>query len=438
MAFFIFRCFFAQRASKKERRISIYIDFFQIHLFFTPHPNKTMKKLIYLTLAFAAIFSTAQAQDADSTKGSFTFSGYLDTYYMANFNNPASRSNLGGGVGSEGDPIIGNARAFDQRAGQFSLGLVQAKVVHTTRKTEAVIDLTFGPNADLGNYGNVFGPLGGATSTSLAIKQAYFTYKATDKLSFTAGQFGTHIGYEVIDAPINYNYSLSNLFNNGPFYHIGAKAAYAFSDKAALMVGVVNNIDNLNDNNRAKAVISQLFVKPAEGWNVYLNWIGSNEAPSQNTPPNKGKNVEGAYYSLFDLTTSYQFTEQFLIGINAATGSEKAGSGLNARTWGGAAVYSNYAITDGFGLGVRYEYFDNTSGVRFLTNGEGGGTTVNSFTLTSNITLADGHFLLKPEFRIDSYPKLSGSGRFQKFDDSNGNFTKNTQSTLGLAAIYKF
>jgi len=37
--------------------------------------------------------------------------------------------------------------------------------------------------------------------TSAAIKQAYFTYKATEKLSFTVGQFGTHVGYEVNRCP---------------------------------------------------------------------------------------------------------------------------------------------------------------------------------------------------------------------------------------------
>ena len=87
----------------------------------------------------------------------------------------------------------------------------------------------------------------------------------------TAGQFGTHIGYEVIDAPANFNYSLSNLFNNGPFYHTGVKATYAFTDKVSLMAGVVNNVDGLGDNNRKKGIIAQLFISPVAGWNVYLN-----------------------------------------------------------------------------------------------------------------------------------------------------------------------
>jgi Putative beta-barrel porin-2, OmpL-like. bbp2 len=364
-----------------------------------------------------------KTDDKEEKKEKIVFSGYLDTYYLSNLNSPASRSNLG---------VSGFERAFDQKAGQFSLGLVQTKVQYTNEKSEVVIDLTFGPNANLGNYGNAIG-------TALAIKQAYFNYKFSDKFTFTAGQFGTHIGYEVIDAPVNYHYSLSNLFTNGPFYHIGAKGTYAFSDKASLMVGLVNNVDNLNDNNRKKGLISQLFLVPMKGWNVYLNAIYSNEANEDDKAV-----VADASYGMLDLTTSYQITDKFLLGLNAAYGSQKgefqgstAPDPTKAATWGGAAVYTNYAINDVFGLGARYEYFDNTSGVRALTSATGLGTSVSSLTLTGNFTLADGHVLIKPEFRMDSYLKQTGKEE-QQFLDDKGASTQNAQSTLGLSFIYKF
>ena len=373
-----------------------------------------MKKVILL-LSCLFLGFTAQAQDSTSAAtGKFTFSGYMDTYYFGNFNNPKSQSNLGlNGTG------VGNARAFDQRAGQFGIGLVQAKAMYTADKVDAVMDLTFGPFSDLGNYGNYIGPLGPG-STALAIKQAYIVFKATPKLSFTAGQFGTHIGYEVIDAPVNYNYSLSNLFNNGPFYHIGLKAQYAFSDRASLMVGLVNNVDNLYDNNKKKGFISQLFLSPASGWSVYLNAIMSNEASqSVDAVP-----ADKASYQLFDLTTTYQITPKFFLGLNAATGSQKGdyqgtGGPSTTKNWGGAAVYSNYAFTDKFGLGIRYEVFDNKNGPRALTDAAGNGASVNSITITGNITAADGHVLLKPEFRVDSY----SANKFEKNDGSLTHFT---------------
>ncbi|RAK00412.1 putative OmpL-like beta-barrel porin-2 [Larkinella arboricola] len=403
------------------------------------------KTLLLICCSFSVLLS--KAQDSTSTKpqvvatpmetgsenkGKFTFSGYIDTYYSGNFNNPRSSSNLG---------AAGTARVFDQRSGQILLGLIQTKIGYSTDKVDAVLDLTFGPNADLGNYGNVIGPLGGGGTSLAAIKQAYINWKVSDKFAVMAGQFGTHIGYEVIDAPVNYNYSLSNLFNNGPFYHTGVKGTYAFSDRASLMLGVVNNVDSWKDNNKAKGIIGQLFFSPAAGWNVYLNGIVSNEANPDTATLAQVKGM----YSVFDLATTYQITERFYLGLNAAMGSQKKdlqGSyPLKEGTskWGGVAVYTNYALTSKFGLGARYEYFDNSDGARGLRNSFGEGTSVNSITVTGNITAADGNLLIKPEFRLDSYAKPStGGAEAQQFEDSEGNYTKSSQATLGLALIYKF
>lgn len=379
-----------------------------------------MKNLLP-TLVLSAVTFCGFAQEKEAERSKFTFSGYVDSYYLFNGNSPQSRSNLG---------VSGYERAFDQRSGQFSLGLVQTKFGYSTKSSDVVVDLTFGPNADLGQYGNVIGPLGSGKATSaIAIKQAYFNWKPADKLTFTVGQFGTHIGYEVIDAPVNYNYSLSNLFNNGPFYHIGAKAAYAFSDKTSLMLGVVNNVDNLNDNNASKGIIAQYFISPKEGWNVYVNGITSDESNDN----------DGSSYQLLDLTTSYQITSKYFLGLNAAYGSQTGdfqggGNVGENKTWGGVALYSNYAFTDKFSLGARYEVFDNISGARALrhydANGNAHGTEVKSFTLTATFTAAEGHLLIKPEIRTDAY-------KTAQFVDSKG-LPTNSQTTIGSVFIYKF
>ena len=288
-----------------------------------------MKKYIQIALFYAsnvAVAIPAFSQDtaeAKEEKPKVTLSGYIDSYILHAFNNPKSGTLMGNPQVNGGAPT---GRAFDRLNDQFSLGLVQTKFSYSDKKSDLVIDLTFGPNAELGNFGNTRSTTlwtspnnfqSQMIGTSAAIKQAYFTYKATDKLSFTAGQFGTHIGYEVIDAPINYNYSLSNLFNNGPFYHIGVKANYAFTDKVSAMVGLVNNVDALYDNNPSKGVIAQVFVSPKAGWNVYLNYIGSNETGVKEANSNKDSI---GFYQMFDLTTGYQITDKFYLGLNAAYG----------------------------------------------------------------------------------------------------------------------
>jgi Putative beta-barrel porin-2, OmpL-like. bbp2 len=383
-------------------------------------------------------------------EGNFSVSGYLDSYYFTNFNKPSSRDNMGqSGVG----------RGFDRRVDQFQLGMVQTVFKYTNSKSESVVDLAFGPNAQYGNYGNVpnlapaYGyAIGNDVFSSVIIKQAYFKYNATDKLSFIAGQFGTHIGYEYIDAPLNFFYSINHTFNSGiPFYHTGLKATYAFSDKVSLMLGGVNGFDYVQDNNRAKGLIGQLSLLPAEGLSVYLNYINSNESNADAL----GKTPKGNF-TVYDLNGGYQATDKLFIGYWFMLGRQKGmlgspgtfipadGNVDEVKTWTGANLYLTYAITDSFSLGFRGEHFDNKSGARGLRNVDGTGQAIgasaNTYTLTGSLSLADGHLTLKPELRMDVFNKLGGAGdeMSQQFMDSNGNYSKNAQTTLGMAAIYKF
>ena len=393
----------------------------------------------------------AQA-DVDELKeeGKLAVSGYLDSYYFTNFNKPSSRDNMG---------QSGVSRGFDRRVDQFQLGMVQTVFKYTNRKSESVVDLAFGPSAQYGNYGNVsnYSPsygysIGNDVFSSVIIKQAYFKYNVSKKLSFIAGQFGTHIGYEYIDAPLNFFYSINHTFNSGiPFYHTGLKATYAFSDKVSLMVGAVNGFDYVNDNNRAKGLIGQLSLIPAEGFSVYFNYINTNEANADATG-----NTPNGNFTVYDLNGGYQAGKKLFIGYWFMLGSQKGtlgspgtftpadGNTTDRKSWYGANLYLTYAFTDMFSLGFRGEHFDNSSGARGLKNIDGAGQKIgakcNTYTLTGSFTLADGHLILKPELRMDVFNKLTGTGneKSQQFMDADGLYTKNDQTTLGMAAIYIF
>jgi hypothetical protein len=412
---------------------------------------KNSKLYILTLLAFLGV-SAVFAQDATTTeapaevpaeepqedKGEFTFSGYFDTYYFANLNNPASRDNLG---------QSGIARGFDRKVGQFQIGMIMARLGYSYKSVEFVGEVGWGPNVEYGSYGSAPGyPWGTVIAqsnvSSVMIKQAYINVKATDKLTLTMGQFGTHIGYELIDAPLNFHYSINNTFNAGiPFYHMGLKATYAFSDKAYLMGGLVNGTDNINDNNRAKSFIGQLFVSPAEGFNIYLNTIQGNEGNADAT----GQNPEDSYFGVLDLVTTYQVSDR--VGLTfwgmygSAKGDFQGGNvGEDMLNWYGANFYATYKFSDIFTIGTRLEHFNNDDGARLLlTNGEG--TSVNTYTLTGNFSIADGKLLLKPEVRFDDFEEKSGAAGEevgQQFQDDDGNFTKSSQTTIGMAAIIKF
>ena len=129
-----------------------------------------LNRFPFLLLLFFSFSSQLFAQDTTAAdEGKFTISGYLDNYYFKNLNNPLSGQNWGSS---------GFERIFYAKEGQFQIGLVQTRFSYSNSKSDVVADLTFGPNADLGNYGNyvslnALNPAGPITSTAFAIKQAY-------------------------------------------------------------------------------------------------------------------------------------------------------------------------------------------------------------------------------------------------------------------------
>lgn len=361
-----------------------------------------MKKGSFLiTGLFIASSVLGQEAEADDAKDKVTVSGFVDVYYSYNINDPGSRGNWGtNGVG----------RIFDGVHNQIAFNMLQTKIAYESERLEVVGDLLFGPAAELANFGN--------TGSAILIKQAYLAYGLSDKFKFTIGQFGTHIGYELVDSPDNFHYSLSYLFGNGPFYHTGAKLDYAASDKIGFMVGVLNGWDNMLDNNLAKSFAAQVSLTPNDNVGIYLNWIGGNEDPSSVT----GNSLK-SFKQMADLTASFALSEKFNVGVNAAYGFYDFDT-LATKNWGGAALYLDYSISDHFALGVRGEYFDDVSGAQYV------GAAYMGYTLTGVITTANEHLFIKPEVRYDS-----SNSKIYFVGDSG---VSNNQMTAAIAFIAKF
>ena len=165
-------------------------------------------------------------------------------------------------------------------------------------------------------------------------------------------------------------------------------------------------------------------------------------------------NTPKGTFEVFDLNGTHKVTDKFSVSIWIMLRMQKGGAGAPGtfapadgdmdrwHYWSGYNLYLMYQATDKFSLGFRAEYFDNKQGVRGLRNCDRSqeATDVGTFTLTGTFKLADGHLQLKPEFGADIFNKLAGAANAesQQFMDSKGTFTKNAQSTLGIAAIYSF
>lgn len=301
-----------------------------------------------------------------------------------------------------------NLTSFTNSHDQFILGMATLKLEHKTAKLDMVADLGFGPRArefDYTDQGN---------GIDQAIKQLYISYSPTGWVKFTAGTWATHIGYEVVDAFANRNYSMSYMFTNGPFSHTGVRMDFTVG-KSGFMIGVSNPTDYrmiASGGQNNKNLIAQYSYSPNDNFKLYLNYVG-------------GRDIEDNRVHQYDLVANIKASSLFSIGLNGTVNKSSltAEDYANSRTWWGSALYLNLDPKTWFGLTLRGEYFSDKDGVKLPV-----GCNIFATTLSANFKL-DG-FTLIPEFRMDNASESI-------FSNHDGTSTKTDGSFL-VAAIYSF
>ena len=346
----------------------------------------------------AAIVSTNP--DDDETK-TFTISGGLDAYYRYNFSNN----------------FANNYTSFTNSQSSFELGMasLRADASALSGKVTATIDLGFGRRAEEFSYNDGVTDQSKNGFVSLSnVKQLFVTYSPSSKVKFTMGKFGTHVGYELVDAQLNRNYSMSYMFTNGPFFHTGLKADIT-AGPVGFMLGVANYTDQSTATNNVKSLLAQVSSGSSDGkFKAYLNYVGSFGSKSEAIP--------GSLKSLsqIDLVVNATVSSKFGLGFNGTVQSRK--SNTTSGSWWGSAVYLNFDPTPTTGITLRSEYIGDSKTIYFPTK--------DIFANTLSINCKVGPLTIIPELRVET----SKSAIFFKKD---GTGVKSTATAL-VAAVYKF
>lgn len=355
-----------------------------------------LRKMSSLVIFSVALGSYVEAQDS-TKKSSLNITGSVDAYYRYNFHN------------AKDSGYINNYTSFTNSQNSFELGMASVKAEYTTGKVTGVVDLGFGRRADEFSYNEK------GTGLSTAIKQAYITVAASDKLKFTMGKWATHVGYELVDAYLNRNYSMSYMFSYGPFFHTGLKAEYT-AGNFGFMLGVANPTDNVTASFAKKMVLGQISASGSDGKiKAYLNYQG-------------GKDMFESTIHQIDLVVTGTVSDKVSVGYNGTMQSIKPTFKSSGDSWWGSAVYLNVDPSKVFGVTLRGEYFDDKNAVSGLAAATGIGTKVFAGTLSGNIRIDN--LTIIPEFRLDN----SKEAIFAK----NPNEGVKSTGTFLLAATWHF
>lgn len=307
-----------------------------------------------------AIGSPAEADltETNEEKDKLKIEGSVDLYYQYNFNE---------------QPLL---TSFTEYHNAFTLGMANVILSKKFNKVGFNADLAVGPRAEAAN--------GHPGTTLSAIKQLYIFYAPVEQLTFTAGNFSTFVGYELINPGENVNYSTSYLFSNGPFFHTGLKMDYSISEFFSLMLGVFNDTDSKFDEIPGKHFGTQIaFTKP--NFSVFINYLTGIDSDIP------GSTVRGHQ---IDLTSTKDFGEHFSLGLNLSRKVNQQQNNPNTE-WYGAAIYLQYKVLESLAFGLRGEYLNDPDGIIIEENSG------NIFSYTFSTNLKYRGFTCIPEFRID-------------------------------------
>jgi hypothetical protein len=289
----------------------------------------------------APLLSSVALAEDDSLANKLNLSlyGYVETSYTQNFNNP-----------SEG---VNNNRSFDGDANSFRPNMAQLVLEKAASSTGALTDragfrlkLNFGEDAKF---------TGGTGSDDFDFQEAYLQYMPVDNLTFQAGRMNTLIGYEVIESPLNPNFSRSFMFGIGePFTVTGFRASFDFSDSASLAVSAINSFSGLQqDNNNSKSIEALLSLAPMDNLGVSIFGFWGPEGNTRGEATADRMQVGGI--------VDVQATDQLELVLEGYYGNQAIPGSTNAR-WNGVAGYAIYDFNDQWGLHIRAEVFEDAAG----------------------------------------------------------------------------
>jgi Putative beta-barrel porin-2, OmpL-like. bbp2 len=376
----------------------------------SPAPPAITTARLSAATALGAIPQAAPLQTNPTSTSSDARAGYeflhgttvnfdVDTYYAYNFNNPIGRVNL--------------LRAYDVSSNAFSLN--QAGIV-----LENAADLSngkrFGARLDL-QFGQATETLQGSGANEPRpeiyrnIFQAYGTYVAPlgSGIIIDFGKWSSSLGIEGNYTKDQFNYSRSYWYDFLPFYHMGARVHYQFTEKFGVNYWITNGTQQTEPFNGYKDEMFGFVATPNKNLTWTVNYYLGQEHPDfqfspngsptlptqQGTPFEPIVNPPSGKLHVFDTYVNWNATPKLTLAAEADYVLERLyTTSAPSHTEGGAA-YIRYQLYPKIGLAARSEYLSDIGGLY-----TGKTQALKETTVTLEYRFANG-FLMREEWRQD-------------------------------------
>lgn len=273
---------------------------------------------------------------------SFALSGYIETYYVYDFNKPENNSR----------PSF--IYSFN-RHNEVNLNLGFIKASYNTDNVRANLALMAGTYANA-NLAAEPGVLKNIYEANAGMKLS-----STKNLWVDAGIFGSHIGFESAVGKDCWNLTRSILADNTPYYEAGAKICYTSdNEKWFLSAMVLNGWQRIQrvDGNSLPSFGTQITFKPSAS--VTLNsstFIGTDKPDSA-----RQMRYFHNFYGIVQITDHIGLIVGFDYGVE-----EKDPETNSTNPWMSPVIIARFNVSDKATLALRGEYYEDENGVIIAT-----------------------------------------------------------------------
>jgi len=287
-----------------------------------------MKWLLALIFTFISLAGSAQV----FTKGDWEISGYIETYYTYDLNQPE-------------DHLRPDFLFNFKRHNEFSINLAFIRAAYTDDKVRGNLAIM------TGNYAQF--NLAGEPAWAQMVYEASVGVKVMDKLWLDVGVMPSHIGFESAEGMETWHLSRSLLAENSPYFLTGGRLTYAWNEKFDITLWLTNGWQRVQriERNQSLGIGLGLNHRPIEGLEInYSNYFG-NEYPQTLYLPRFFNN----FY------TMYSF-QDWGITVGADYGVE-ATIYDNINQWYAFTISLRRKIFDRFYIAARADHYSDVKGV---------------------------------------------------------------------------
>jgi len=296
-----------------------------------------------ITIPLMAVLSmtgftlSAQTDSLWHERPTLTVSGFLDVFYVYDFNQPP---------GDFRQPFLFNHNRHNEF--NLNLGLVKLGLAHPKYRTS--LALQTGTYA-IDNY----------VEEPELLKNIFEAYigismNRENTLWLDAGILPSHIGFESAVSTDNLTLTRSLAAENSPYFLSGAKLTYHPSEKWQIAVLMVNGWQRIQrlDGNSLPSFGTQVYFNPSR--KVTLNWstfIGTDE-------PDTTRQMR--YFNNF--FGQFQYTEKlgFIAGFDVGVQQKSKGSS-DYDIWLSPTLIVQFALNETWKAAIRAEYYQDETGI---------------------------------------------------------------------------